>query len=82
MRRSEGAQPAIPEAELKHFQETALNAHLAARAGFVGIASCLLEAARRRAARAESAGEPWAAALIREWAAASEQLRARYEGLE
>ena len=82
MRRCDDPEPAIPEAEWARFLETALNAQLAARAGFVGTAGCLLEAARRRAERAEAAGEPWAAEVRQELEAASEQLASRYGRLD
>ena len=82
MRHCDDPEHAIPEAEMERFMNTALNAHLAAKAGFVGIAACLLESARRRAKRLEAAGETWAAALLLEYGSALDQLCARYGELD
>jgi hypothetical protein len=68
----------LPEAVWCDFLQTLETAELSAEAGFVGIASCLLAAARRRADRAEASGEPWAPALLAEGERAYERFSGRY----
>ena len=72
----------IPGAEWDQLVLTLSTAQASAEAGFVGVASCLLVAARRRVERAAAAGEPWAPALKQLWELAHARFSERYGTLD